>query len=135
MKTYLKDIGSVSLLTGEQEVELAMRIQDLVYLEGVREQLEEEAKRRKVVEVKKVGGAKRSGWSQRINHGNGRRESSRRNWRRSCPRGQGSAAREGWELRCIFKRSYETGLFCFDDQRRYVISDREGDPLHETTEG
>eukprot|EP00982_Pelagococcus_subviridis_P007598 30671-Pelagococcus_subviridis.AAC.3 len=47
MKTYLKDIGSVSLLTGEQEVELAMRIQDLVYLEGVREQLEEEAKRRK----------------------------------------------------------------------------------------
>jgi RNA polymerase primary sigma factor len=42
MKTYLKDIGTVSLLTGEQEVELAKRIQDLMYLDGVRETLAEE---------------------------------------------------------------------------------------------
>lgn len=42
MKAYLKEIGTVSLLTGDQEVELAKRIQDLVYLEGVRETLVEE---------------------------------------------------------------------------------------------
>lgn len=41
MKSYLKEIGTVNLLTSEQEVELAKKIQDLMYLEGVREQLEE----------------------------------------------------------------------------------------------
>ena len=45
MKTYLKDIGTVSLLNGAQEVELAKRIQDLVYLDGVRETLIEELDR------------------------------------------------------------------------------------------
>ena len=45
MKTYLKDIGTVSLLNGAQEVELAKRIQDLVYLDGVRETLSEELDR------------------------------------------------------------------------------------------
>ena len=42
MKTYLKDIGTVSLLTGAEEVELAKRIQDLMYLNSVYERLEEE---------------------------------------------------------------------------------------------
>jgi len=42
MKTYLKDIGTVSLLTGAEEVELAKRIQDLMYLNSVCERLEEE---------------------------------------------------------------------------------------------
>jgi RNA polymerase primary sigma factor len=45
MKTYLKDIGTVSLLNSAQEVELAKRIQDLVYLDGVRETLLEELDR------------------------------------------------------------------------------------------
>ena len=45
MKTYLKDIGTVSLLNSAQEVELAKRIQDLVYLDGVRETLCEELDR------------------------------------------------------------------------------------------
>ncbi len=45
MKTYLKDIGTVSLLNGAQEVELAKRIQDLVYLDGVRDTLCEELDR------------------------------------------------------------------------------------------
>lgn len=42
MKTYLKDIGTVSLLNSAQEVELAKRIQDLVYLDGVRETVTDE---------------------------------------------------------------------------------------------
>jgi len=42
MKAYLKDIGTVTLLTGEQEVELAKRIQDLMFLNGVRDTLGEE---------------------------------------------------------------------------------------------
>ena len=42
MKTYLKDIGTVSLLNSAQEVELAKRIQDLMYLDGVRATLAEE---------------------------------------------------------------------------------------------
>ena len=42
MKTYLKDIGTVSLLTPEEEIELAKRIQDLMYLDGVRATLAEE---------------------------------------------------------------------------------------------
>ena len=42
MKSYLKEIGTVSLLTGAQEVELAKRIQDLMYLDGVRETLADE---------------------------------------------------------------------------------------------
>ena len=45
MKTYLKDIGTVSLLNGAQEVELAKRIQDLVYLDGVCDTLREELDR------------------------------------------------------------------------------------------
>ena len=36
MKAYLKDIGSITLLTAEQEVELAKRIQDLMYLDDVK---------------------------------------------------------------------------------------------------
>lgn len=43
MKAYLKQIGTVQLLTGEEEVELAKRIQDLMYLDGVRETLAEES--------------------------------------------------------------------------------------------
>lgn len=42
MKTYLKDIGTVSLLTGAEEVELAKRIQDLMYLNSVHERLVDE---------------------------------------------------------------------------------------------
>ena len=42
MKTYLKDIGTVSLLTGAEEVELAKRIQDLMYLNSVHERLFDE---------------------------------------------------------------------------------------------
>ena len=45
MKSYLKDIGTVSLLTAKQEVELAKRIQDLMYLDGVRATLAEELER------------------------------------------------------------------------------------------
>jgi RNA polymerase primary sigma factor len=45
MKSYLKDIGTVSLLTANQEVELAKRIQDLMYLDGVRATLAEELER------------------------------------------------------------------------------------------
>ena len=45
MKSYLKDIGTVSLLTAKQEVELAKRIQDLMYLDGVRATLAEELDR------------------------------------------------------------------------------------------
>ena len=35
MRSYLKDIGSVTLLNAKQEVELAKRIQDLMRLEGI----------------------------------------------------------------------------------------------------
>ena len=42
MKTYLKDIGTVSLLTGAEEVELAKRIQYLMYLNSVHERLFDE---------------------------------------------------------------------------------------------
>ena len=45
MKSYLKDIGTVSPLTAKQEVELAKRIQDLMYLDGVRATLAEELDR------------------------------------------------------------------------------------------
>ena len=44
-ESYLKDIGTVSLLTAKQEVELAKRIQDLMYLDGVRATLAEELER------------------------------------------------------------------------------------------
>jgi RNA polymerase primary sigma factor len=43
MKHYLKDIGSVTLLNANQEVELAKRIQDLMLLEGIRANIEEES--------------------------------------------------------------------------------------------
>ena len=42
MRSYLKDIGSVTLLNAGQEVELAKRIQDLMHLESIRENLVEE---------------------------------------------------------------------------------------------
>lgn len=42
MRSYLKDIGSVTLLNAKQEVELAKRIQDLMRLEGIRESLVDE---------------------------------------------------------------------------------------------
>jgi len=42
MRSYLKDIGSVTLLNADQEVELAKRIQDLMQLESIRENLVEE---------------------------------------------------------------------------------------------
>lgn len=42
MRSYLKDIGSVTLLNAGQEVELAKRIQDLMHLESIRENLIEE---------------------------------------------------------------------------------------------
>ena len=42
MRSYLKDIGSVTLLNANQEVELAKRIQDLMHLEGIRANLAEE---------------------------------------------------------------------------------------------
>ena len=42
MRSYLKDIGSVTLLNADQEVELAKRIQDLMHLESIRENLVEE---------------------------------------------------------------------------------------------
>jgi len=43
MKSYLKDIGSVTLLNAGQEVELAKRIQDLMHLESIRFNLQEES--------------------------------------------------------------------------------------------
>jgi hypothetical protein len=43
MKSYLKDIGSVTLLNAGQEVELAKRIQDLMHLDSIRANLEEES--------------------------------------------------------------------------------------------
>ena len=42
MRSYLKDIGSVTLLNANQEVELAKRIQDLMRLESIRESLIDE---------------------------------------------------------------------------------------------
>ena len=42
MRSYLKDIGSVTLLNANQEVELAKRIQDLMRLESIRESLVDE---------------------------------------------------------------------------------------------
>ena len=43
MRSYLKDIGSVTLLNAGQEVELAKRIQDLMHLESIKTNLEEES--------------------------------------------------------------------------------------------
>ena len=43
MRSYLKDIGSVTLLNAGQEVELAKRIQDLMHLESIKANLEEES--------------------------------------------------------------------------------------------
>ena len=45
MKVYLKEIGSVSLLNADQEVQLARKIQDLMNLETARERVGRQSRR------------------------------------------------------------------------------------------